>query len=276
MTKAILLDIDGTLTNDEKKITPRTRDALLAAQGRGARLALASGRTEQGLAQFASQLEMFSHHGILVCYNGAKAVDCQTGETLFSRPLAVEDARAVLEHMKGFDVAPVIDRGAYMYVNDVYGGVIRTEEEPFSLVRYESRGNGYLLCEQADLAAFVDFPVYKVLNAGQPEYLQEHWREMAAPFEGRLSSMFTAPYYYEFTALGVDKAEAIRQSFARADIPLEDVVAFGDAQNDASMLSLVGTGVAMGNAVEETKVAADLVTLSNNEDGIAWALERLL
>jgi Cof subfamily protein (haloacid dehalogenase superfamily) len=98
---------------------------------------------------------------------------------------------------------------------------------------------------------------------------------MGAPFQGELSSMFTAPFYYEFTPLGVDKTRALRETFATLGIDATEVIAFGDAQNDRSMLEWAGTGVAMGNAVDEVKAIADEVTLSNNEDGIAVALERL-
>jgi Cof subfamily protein (haloacid dehalogenase superfamily) len=96
---------------------------------------------------------------------------------------------------------------------------------------------------------------------------------MGAPFEGELSAMFTAPYYYEFTPLGVDKTRAIKETFSVLGIDRSEVIAFGDAQNDQSMIEWAGIGVAMGNAVDEVRAVADYVTLSNNDDGIAAALE---
>ena len=88
--------------------------------------------------------------------------------------------------------------------------------------------------------------------------------------------MFTAPYYFEFTPLGVDKTRALKETFAKLGIDRSEVIAFGDAQNDQSMIEWSGTGVAMGNAVDEVKAVADYVTDTNNEDGIAKALARLL
>ena len=119
----------------------------------------------------------------------------------------------------------------------------------------------------------MDWELNKILVAGQPEYLQKVWKQMATPFEGELSSMFTAPFYYEFTPLGVDKTRALSETFATLGIDRSEVIAFGDAQNDQSMIEWAGTGVAMGNAVDEVKAVADYVTLSNNDDGIAAALE---
>lgn len=277
MIEAILLDVDGTLTNGKKEITPKTVAALVAAEKAGIRLVLASGRTANGLARFGRALDMQDHGGIFVCYNGAKAVNCETGDVLFNSAMSIDATRRVLEHMKKFDVWPVLDKGEYMYVNDVFAGMVTNPDGTRrNIIQYESRSNSYLLCEKRDLAAFVDWEPNKILVAGEPAYLEKHWQEMAEPFEGELSSMFTAPYYYEYTAKGVDKSEALSECFADFGIAPEHVIAFGDAQNDITMLRWAGIGVAMGNAVDETKAAADEVTLSNEEDGIAASLAKHL
>lgn len=277
MIEAILLDVDGTLTNGRKEITPKTAEALRRAEEAGIRLVLASGRTATGLSRYGRDLGMYDHDGVFVCCNGSKALDCQTGQVLFDQPMSIEEGKAVLEHMKRFDVWPIIDRGGYMYVNDVFAGTISNPDGTrTNIIQYESRSNSYLLCEKEDLAAALDWKLSKILVAGEPAYLKEHWREMAAPFEGRLSSMFTAPFYYEFTARGVDKSKALSESFQALGIAPDHVIAFGDAQNDITMLRWAGIGVAMGNAVEETKEAADEVTLSNEEDGIAASLRKHL
>jgi len=277
MIRAILLDIDGTLTNSQKVITPKTAEALKKAQAMGIRLVIASGRADQGLYQYADVLDMPSNHGIFVCYNGAKVMDCQTKEILFHQPMSVEDGKAVLEHMKKFKVSPIIIKDEYMYTNDVYSGMIHRNigsDEIFNVIRYESRGNHYILCEKRDLASFADYPIEKILTAGEPEYLRDHYEEMGAPFKDRLSCMFTAPFYYEFTAKNVDKAKAIDTAFTKLGFTPEEMIAFGDAENDISMLEYAGIGVAMGNATDAVKAIADEITLSNDEDGIAESLYR--
>jgi Cof subfamily protein (haloacid dehalogenase superfamily) len=273
--KAILLDIDGTLTNDDKVITPRTRDALLKAQEKGVVLVLASGRTATGLSTYAATLDLANHNGVLVCYNGAKSLNCQTGQVYFEQSLTVDQGKRVLEHMKKFDVAPVIDHEEYMYVNDAFFTIER-DGKPWHIIEYEGHSNNYLLCEKRDLAATAEWPINKILTAGQPEYLQEAWQEMQAPFEGELSAMFTAPHYFEFTPLGVDKVRALKDTFDVLGIDQSEVMSFGDAQNDLTMIKWAQIGVAMGNAVDEVKAQADYVTGDNNSDGIADALERLV
>lgn len=276
MNKVILLDIDGTLLNDEKVLTPKTKEALLKAQKEGATLVLASGRPDQGLVPLAKELEMDKNNGIFISFNGAKVSNCQTGEVYFNQCMDIEDAKEVLEHIKQFEVRPMIAKGEYMYTDDVFGGCLNNSGHPKNIIQYESRGNNYLLCEEKDMAEFVDFPVEKILTLGEPEYLQEHYKEMQAPFKDKLSCMFTAPFYYEYTAKDVDKAKAAQKAFESLGYKPEDLIAFGDAQNDISMLKYVGLGIAMGNAVEETKAAADYVTLDNNHDGIAAALDTFL
>ncbi len=275
--KAIILDIDGTLTNARKEITPRTKEALIQTQKQGVKVVLASGRPTAGLMKFAGEIEATRHGGLLVSFNGSRVVSAETGEIYFNQPMSVEEGRAVLEHLKKFDrVRPMIDRGGYMYVNDVYDCWITFNGEPFNVMQYESRGNSYKLCEQDDLAAFADEPLNKILTFADPEYLEEHYRELMEPFKDTLSCMFTSPFYFEFTAPGIDKSKALDCVLPGMGIKRENIIAFGDAQNDHTMLEYAGIGVAMGNAVDSLKAIADEVTLSNEEDGIAVTLEKYL
>jgi hypothetical protein len=87
--------------------------------------------------------------------------------------------------------------------------------------------------------------------------------------------VFTSDFYYEFTAMGVDKAKALQTVLEKKGFTREELIAFGDAENDATMLKLAGIGVAMGNATEELKQIADRVTLSLDEDGIAEVIEKM-
>lgn len=270
--KVIIMDIDGTLVNDEKVITPLTKETLLKAQDKGVRLVLASGRPTSGLLKLAEELDMENHHGLFVCFNGSKVVDCQNHEILYNHAISVEDSKAVLEHLKNFKARPMFDKDEYMYVNDVFDNTIIYKGKPFNVMQYESRGNNYILCEKRDLAAFVDFEINKILTFGDPDYLQAHYKEMMEPFKDRLNCMFTSDFYFEYTAKGVDKAKALDSVLIPMGYKKEEMMAFGDAQNDKSMVEYVGLGVAMGNASDELKAVANEITDTNNNDGIAKAI----
>ena len=163
-----------------------------------------------------------------------------------------------------------------MYVNNVYNQMIQLDGRDFNVIEYESRGGKFKLCEKEDLAAFADFPLNKILTTANPEYLEAHYQEMMEPFTDRLSCMFTGKFYFEFTAKGIDKAKALDSVLAPMGYRREEIMAFGDGHNDASMLAYAGTSVAMANAVEEIKAMADRVTASLDEDGIALVVEELL
>ncbi|MBC1252558.1 HAD family phosphatase [Listeria welshimeri] len=275
-TQAIILDIDGTLLNDDKKISPETKKALITAQQNGVKLILASGRPTTGMHLYAEQLEMKKYHGLLVSYNGAKVVDCQTKEGLFNQTLTIAEGKAVLEHMKQFEVKVMIDKDDYMYVNNVYDCYIPYKGEEINIIQYESRGGNFKLCEKEDLAAFLDYRINKILTAGDPDYMQKNYQAMMAPFKNTLNCVFTADFYFEFTAKNIDKAKALDTVLTPMGIHTENIIAFGDGHNDITMVKYAGTGIAMDNAVPELKAVANSITLSNNKDGIAHVLNNFI
>lgn len=274
--KAIALDIDGTLTNDQKVITPRTKEVLFEAERAGITVILASGRPIHGLQKLAHELELDRYHGLLVAYNGSQVRDAASGELLFDQAMSVEDAQAVLTHMKLFDVICMLVDGDRLYVEDAYDCTICHRGKPLNIIKHERDMCDLRIHEVRDLASWCTTPQNKILTAGTDTYMAEHYQEMSAPFKDRLSCMFTADFYFEYTARGLDKSFALAGALPRRGIEMSELVAFGDGQNDAAMLRAAGIGVAMGNAIDETKAAADMVTATNNEDGVAVALEKLL
>lgn len=274
--RVIIMDVDGTLTNGRKIVTRKTKEALIKAQRSGIKLVLASGRPTSGLIDLAKELEMADNNGLLVSFNGSKVTDCETNEVLFNEQMSIENGQAVLEHMKNFNVKPMIDKEDYMYVNNVFDNEIIYKGNPLNIIKYESRGGKFKLCEKDDLAAFANFPLNKILTAAEPEYLQAHYKEMMEPFKDKLSCMFTADFFFEFTAKGIDKAKAIDTVLIPMGYKKEEMIAFGDGHNDASIVKYAGIGVAMGNAVDELKSIANEITLSNEDDGIAYTLSKYI
>ena len=111
--KAIVLDIDGTLLNDQKEISPRTRESLLKAQKAGVKVVLASGRPISAMERFSKELKMDQHHGLLLSYTGACVTDCATNETLFSQSMSSEVGKEILAHLANFEVKPMVAHNDY-------------------------------------------------------------------------------------------------------------------------------------------------------------------
>lgn len=273
--KLIVLDIDGTLLNSKKIVTSRTKDKLIEAQKQGIKIALASGRPTQGMLSLANELEMDKYEGFLISYNGSSVYDVKTKEVLFNQGIPTDLANEILTHLSNFDVVPMVDRGEYMYVNNAFFDIQFDIPTGFkNIVEYEVRGGDFKVCEVDDYSTVVKDPVNKILVAGNPSYLIDYFAAMTEPFRKNTTSAFSAPFYFEFTDYGIDKARALHEVFPKMGIQPENMVAFGDGQNDLSIIEYAGLGVAMGNAVPEILEIADETTNSNDEDGIAEVLDR--
>jgi Cof subfamily protein (haloacid dehalogenase superfamily) len=262
--KMIALDIDGTLNNDEKQITPRTREALIRVQQQGVVVVLASGRPASGLARESIALELARHNGLLLSCNGALVKDAETNAVLHQSMIPRATAKALLRHIERYPVTGIVEDGTTLYATDPNGYCIE----------YECRNNNLRLEIVDNVADRVDFCPAKILIAAPRETLTPLIGAIEAPFAEDLSFVQSAPVYLEATLRGTSKAESLRLVCAHLGIASDEVMAFGDGHNDMSMLEFAGHGVAMGNACEELKRIANEVTLTNNEDGIAHALAR--
>ena len=264
--KLIAMDLDGTLNNDQKIITEKTKAALMAAQKRGIRLALASARPSPGLFKERDILRLQDYNGILMSYNGGRIVDAATGKVLFETSMDLAQTKQVLRRLEALPVTPILDDGVQFYVADKNG----------YKVDYECKNNNMTCTEVGNLADFLSFAPVKILMSVQPEELAEVQKQIADFLPETLTVVQTAAFYLEVIPKVINKGQGIRDICAVLGIDPSEVISFGDAANDIPMLREAGMGVAMGNAAETVKAAANMVTLSNNEDGIAAALEKLL
>lgn len=264
--KLIAMDLDGTLNNDRKIITEKTKAALMAAQKAGIRLALASARPSPGLFKERDILRLQDHNGILMSYNGGRIVDAATGKVLFETSMDLDETKQVLRQLESLPVTPILDDGVQFYVTDKNG----------FKVDYECRNNNMVCSEVGNLADFLTFAPIKILMSVEPAELKNVQKKIAEFLPESLTVVQTAAFYLEVIPKVINKGQGIRDICSVLGMDTAEVISFGDAENDIPMLRAAGMGVAMGNAAEPVKQAADMVTLSNNEDGIAAALEQLL
>ena len=264
--RLIAMDLDGTLYDSKKRIDPRTVDALLRAQAAGMRLALASARPLPGLYHARDALRMKEFGGALIACNGGRIADAATGTMLHEESMTLDAARDVLRALKSLPCTPILDDGVRFYVTD----------KRAYMVEYECWNNRMECTEVPDLAAFIHFAPAKLLLSMQPAELPALQARIAAMLPEELAVVQTADFYLEIVPRSVNKGKALADTCRALGIDPARSVAFGDAPNDIPMLRAAGLGVAMGNAGESVKAAADRITLTNDEAGIAAVVEEWL
>lgn len=266
MIKYIALDLDGTLTNEDKVITPRTYEALMDAQRKGIRLILASGRPPYGMQPLCKQLQMDQYGGIMLAYNGGHTERCDNGEVLTEIKLDDTLLPEVYEFQKKYNMVLMTYFGEHIY----------TEDDTDQYVLQSSKNNKMSVIKVSDFVADAPRPINKCLMVGDPSVAPLCEKELTEYFDGRLNICRSTPYFIEILPLGIDKGDALKELMPLLGSSTDELMAFGDSFNDINMLRVAGIGVAMGNAEDEVKAVANHVTLSNEQDGIAEAIKALL
>lgn len=265
--KLLVLDVDGTLLNDEREISKRTLAALLKVQQMGVRIVLASGRPTYGLMPLAKTLELGNYRGFVLSYNGCQIIKAQNGEILFERRINPEMLPYLEKKARknGFAI--------FTYHDDT----LITDSPDNEYIKNEALLNNLKIIREDEFSTAIDFAPCKCMLVSDKEKaligLEQHWEKRLA---GTLDAFRSEPYFLEVVPCGVNKANTLGALLEHLGVTREEVIAVGDGVCDVTMLQLAGMGVAMGHSQDSVKVCADYVTASNEEDGVALAVEKLI
>ena len=264
--KMIVLDLDGTLTNNKKEITPRTKQALMQAQAAGVHVVLASGRPTYGIVPLAKELKLKESGGYILAFNGGKIIDCTNNEVLFEQKLDEQLVPILFQEAKK----------AGMEILTYQGEGIAATNKDDEYVQHEAFINKMPVTQYDDFLNQLVYPINKCLIVGDPTPLHELELRLAKELEGKMDVYRSADFFLECVPLGIDKARSLDRLISSLGISREEIIACGDGYNDLSMIRFAGLGVAMANAAEDIQREADFVTLSNEEDGVAHVIERFI
>lgn len=265
--KLLVLDVDGTLLNDEREISKRTLAALLKVQQMGVRIVLASGRPTYGLMPLAKTLELGNYGGFVLSYNGCQIIKAQNGEILFERRINPEMLPYLEKKARknGFAI--------FTYHNDT----LITDSPDNEYIKNEALLNNLKIIKEDEFSTAIDFAPCKCMLVSDKEEalieLEQHWEKRLA---GTLDAFRSEPYFLEVVPCGVNKANTLGALLEHLEVTREEAIAVGDGVCDVTMLQLAGMGIAMGHSQDSVKVCADYVTASNEEDGVALAVEKLI
>ena len=267
MTKKhlITLDLDGTLLTDEKKISEKTKTTLQKAKQAGHIIMIATGRPYRASEMYYHELGLNTP---IVNFNGAfvhHPIDSDWG--FYHEPLSLKVARDIVEACQEFDfyniIAEVMDDVYFHYHDEKLLDIFK-----LGLPKFTS----------GDLLQYLqDNPTSMLIHANEEHVpaIRRHLSDVHAEVIDH--RRWAAPWHViEIVRHGLNKAVGIKKVADYYQIPKENIIAFGDEDNDLEMIEFAGIGVAMGNGIKELKNIANEVTLTNEEDGISVFLEERL
>ncbi len=243
-------------------LRPRTRAAIAAARAAGIHVVLVTGRMFQTVRRYAREAGIDDP---VVCYQGAVVADPVTGRWFRHVPIPLALARETIAavNAEGF--------GLNCYVDDeLYVAEITPEAKRYADFQ------DLELHPVGDLLEWLDQPPTKLVVIDDPKVLDGLKRRMLERFDGRLYISTSLPYFLEFASPDVTKASGMKFLAEHVGFTVERTVAFGDGENDIELVEWAGYGVAVGNAHQLVKHAADFVCPSVDEEGVAQVLEAYL
>ncbi len=258
--KLLVLDIDGTLVNSRKEITDITLAALGKWRAAGHKIAIATGRPTAGVREVAARARMAQEGGYILSYNGACITDASTGQVVRGKFLPADLPAALAAYAAAHSEVGLIS---------YRGDTVLSLKEPDEYIRLEAVTINKMGLETLPDFSAIDFPVHKCLLTAPPALAEGHLAALQSAFGSRAAIYRSEPFFIEVMPEAVDKATSLEEFIPTLGITRDDVICVGDGYNDVSMIRWAGLGVAMANARQPVKDAADYITLSCDEDGVA-------
>lgn len=260
--KLIAADMDGTLLDSEGKITPKTEEYIRKAAEKGIYFTPSTGRPMSGVEKFRSQLPM---NAPVITYNGAMIVAGNGKDVLFSQTVDGDDAAKVFELGKKFGTTICVWSQNQLYANEINERVLDYRKL-----------SGIYPIKYDDPADLIAQGITKILWTDEIPRINQFLSEIPPELIPGTTFCTSKPIFLEFFSKKVSKAVALQKVCELVGIDISETIAVGDGQNDLPMLRAAGLGVAMGNAKQEIKDQCGYVTSSNDDDGIADMIEKLL
>jgi Cof subfamily protein (haloacid dehalogenase superfamily) len=266
--RLVTVDMDGTLLDDKSKISQRSLDVISRAQSQGIIFSICTGRFFENISILAKD------YGIdcpLISLNGGKTALAPFGECITSYKMPLESAQTTFRRLEELDAHYFVFGDGFVAIS--HPGDMHHSQIDFGS-RMEKEANtsyfyGKEACKQGIGRGIYKFYIHAKGDSRKLAHIRNNLLDIPDVNLTQSSSS-----NIEIMPRGVDKGKGVRDLAGYFNIPLDEVMAIGDQDNDLSMLQAAGLSVAMGNATPEVKALADIITLSNAQDGAAEAIER--
>ena len=268
MIKLIAIDMDGTLLNSKKELSEETKQYFKNFHNRNTEtlLVLCTGRPESGIRPYLKDLGYLEENHYIISQNGANIYESQTGKRVMDAFLDSKAIQKWIELGKKHGVSVMGGGVDYYYCFD---------QEPTEWMEFDTKiVSGQLKRISIEESLNTDF--YKLLLMGDEEQLNEFETFIPEVWRDEFYVVRSQKYLVEVLKKGVNKAYGLEQLARELNIEPSEIAAIGDAANDIEMLEYAGLAIAMGNASEEVKSISDIVTDTNENNGVIKAIDKLI
>ena len=269
-TKMIFLDLDGTLFDDHKNIPEYNTTAIRKALAHGHKVIICTGRPLCSAKKLFPQLHMEQEGCYAITFNGGLIYDIYHQKTLFKQTIPLEYVKYLFQKAE--------EHGIYMQTYSdtaILCTADQKEGEDYSKrLKIERKIIADIFETLEDEAPCKTLAIVESHEHHRLESFRNSLSEWSA---GKIDMFFSCNEYLEFVPLGISKGAAVRFLAAYLNIPIENTIAVGDAENDIPMLHAAGLGVAMKNATDDIKLYADCITeLDNNQGGVGEVIRKFM
>ena len=253
--KMIVLDLDDTLLNSNHEISQGNLEALQKADKIGIKIILCSGRPTAGIRKYYYQIFQDPVNQHLISFNGASISEVKSGREIFKKGLPADIAKEIVITARKHNIIAQTYDGDKFYVEKANERAEMYQKS--TVLEYDAVGR---------LEDFITVDPHKILYNSPHENLEKVYPDLKQRSKGRYHVVYSKPFYLEFINAEVNKGSAILHLCNLLNINREEVIAAGDSYNDIEMIQTAGLGIAVKNAKEEVKTAADFVTTAVAED----------
>ncbi|MCF0106614.1 MAG: HAD family phosphatase [Holdemanella sp.] len=285
MFKAIVMDMDGTLLNSSNHIPEKTKDLLMKLQRQGVKIILASGRSYMRLLSYGKELELEKYGGYFIEVDGIAIYDLKNQKRDVLKRFKPEDIREVYAYIMKLEceVQAVFDDGLYAYFPESILNIKKEmrrngqypEDFPWTAGPWgwlEDMSKGYPDIHYIQSENDLDREYNKVQCMQEEKRLAQIYKELMDVYGNQFELFRTCPRQVEILPKGYNKGKTLKRIMDRNGWNREDVIAFGDGENDVSLFDYVEASYAMGNAAAYVKERAKYITDTNDHEGIYQAL----
>lgn len=286
--KAVVMDMDGTLLDEENRITPYTQKKLVELQEKEIQIILASGRSYTRLMPYASDLNMKEHHGYLLEIDGVALYDLYNDQRTKYHTMSLDEIRDIFNYLttQCAESQAMFDDGLFDYFSPelmekkiaLRKRMNVDENYPWTAGPWAWLTDfriGYPKIHYVKSADEITMPINKIQIMQEEEPLAKLYKDLEEKFGDQFSIYRTTPRQLEVLPKGFSKGSGVRALMEKEGWKEDEVLVFGDGENDCSMFGVVKYSFAMGNAKEYVQNRARYVTKSNREDGVIYALQAL-